>query len=597
MTREPSAPKGPGGQAAAPAGAANFLRHTLPVGTQIGGLEITGLIGEGGFGIVYLAYDATLQRQVALKEYMPSSLASRSASSADVSVKSPRYIDTFAAGLRSFVNEARLLAHFDHPALVKVHQFWQANRTAYMVMPYYPGPTLKAHLEALAKNGQTPDEATLREWLAPLLDALELMHAEQCYHRDVAPDNILLNPNGPLLLDFGAARRVISDMTHALTVMLKPGYAPIEQYGDAASMAQGPWTDLYALGSVVYFAITGHSPITSVERVMGDPLPSLASVAAGRYSAAFLRAIDAALAVRPKDRPQSVAALRALLDGADAQAAGSRRAPAPPERSKSKVDDSAPPNVRAAGESAPGAHAEDGAAPNALARPEAVQPLPLPSVVARRPARRGLMLGLALAAAVGVGFTLAFMARRAGAPSPVSLPAAASVPAPMATPAPTLAGESAPAPRAEAPRTTPPGAANAPAVAPAIAPVVTPTATTAARPAATPQAKPALAPAASPPRAAAPRAARAVPAKPAASARSDSQSARPVPPAGTGPAPARATGTADMALEKAATPAARAEPVLPKAAPKPARCAEILQRGAQQPLSTDDVAFLRKECR
>jgi serine/threonine protein kinase len=287
------------------------------VGTQIGGLEITGLIGEGGFGVVYLAFDATLQRQVALKEYMPSSLASRSVSGTDVSVKAGRYAETFAAGLRSFVNEARLLAHFDHPALVKVHQFWQANRTAYMVMPYYQGPTLKAHLGALAAQGKTPDEATLRQWLVPLLDALELMHSEQCYHRDVAPDNILLTANGPLLLDFGAARRVISDMTHALTVMLKPGYAPIEQYGDAASMAQGPWTDLYALGSVIYFAITGHSPITSVERVMGDPLPALANVAAGRYSASFLRAIDAALAVRPKDRPQSVAEFRALLQSAE----------------------------------------------------------------------------------------------------------------------------------------------------------------------------------------------------------------------------------------------------------------------------------------
>ena len=297
----------------------------MPRGTRLGEYELKRVLGIGGFGIVYLAFDTTLQRQVALKEYMPSSLASRSGAGNDVSVKSPRYAETFAAGLRSFVNEARLLAHFDHPALVKVHQFWQANRTAYMVMPYYEGPTLKAHLREMADRGRMPDEATLRAWLTPLLDALELMHAEQCYHRDVAPDNILLTSKGPLLLDFGAARHVISDMTHALTVMLKPGYAPIEQYGDAASMAQGPWTDLYALGSVVYFAITGRSPITSVERVMGDPLPALANVAAGRYSATFLRAIDTALAVRPKDRPQSVAAFRALLQGGEP--AGSSVAP------------------------------------------------------------------------------------------------------------------------------------------------------------------------------------------------------------------------------------------------------------------------------
>ncbi len=292
-----------------------FSNHTLPIGTMVGGLQITGLIGEGGFGVVYLAFDTTLQRQVALKEYMPSSLASRAQNSADVSVKSPRFLDTFNAGLRSFVNEARLLAHFDHPSLVKVHQFWQANRTAYMVMPYYQGPTLKAHVATLRATGSRPDENMLRQWLVPLLDALETMHGENCFHRDIAPDNILLTSNGPLLLDFGAARRVISDMTQALTVILKPGYAPIEQYGDVATMTQGAWTDLYALASVVYYCITGHSPITSVERVMGDPLPRLSRVAAGQYSSTFLGAIDAALAVRPADRPQSVAEFRAMLDG------------------------------------------------------------------------------------------------------------------------------------------------------------------------------------------------------------------------------------------------------------------------------------------
>ncbi|MBI3367358.1 MAG: serine/threonine protein kinase [Burkholderiales bacterium] len=298
-----------------PSAPAAVSGHTLPPGTVIGGLTISGLIGEGGFGIVYLAFDPTLQRQVALKEYMPTTLAARGQNSSEVTVRSVDYIDTFNAGLRSFVNEARLLARFDHPALVKVHQFWQANRTAYMVMPFYQGSTLKAHIKAELAQGRHPDEAQLRAWLAPLLDALEVMHAEQCYHRDIAPDNILLTPSGPLLLDFGAARRVISDMTQALTVILKPGYAPIEQYGEAASMTQGPWTDLYALASVIYFTITGHSPITSVERMMGDPLPRLAEEANGKYGQTFLTAIDAALAVRPQDRPQSVAEFRALLAG------------------------------------------------------------------------------------------------------------------------------------------------------------------------------------------------------------------------------------------------------------------------------------------
>lgn len=286
--------------------------HTLPAGHRVSEFEVQGCVGEGGFGIVYLAFDHLLQRRVALKEFMPSSIALRSPGGAAVRVKAPRHQEAFEAGLRSFVNEARLLAQFDHPALVKVHRFWEANGTAYMVMPYYEGPTLK---RALAERAEPPDERTLRAWLAPLLDALTLLHGARCLHRDIAPDNILLTAGGPLLLDFGAARRVIGDLTHALTVVLKPCYAPIEQYGAAPEeMPQGPWTDLYALASVVHYAITGKPPMPSVDRLLADRLVPLSQRAAGRYSAGFLHAIDAALALKPRDRPQSVAALRVLLD-------------------------------------------------------------------------------------------------------------------------------------------------------------------------------------------------------------------------------------------------------------------------------------------
>src|SRR5450432_407001 len=295
--------------------------HTLPLGTRLRDYEITGLIGEGGFGIVYLAWDHSLQRRVAVKEYMPSSMAARVGGSSAIVVKSERHLDTFKAGLKSFVNEARLLARFDHRSLVKVYRFWEENGTAYMVMPYYEGPTLKT---ALAELGHVPSEAELRAWLKPILNALTVMHAAQCYHRDIAPDNILLTPRGPLLLDFGAARRVIGDMTHAITVVLKPGYAPIEQYGDVASMTQGAWTDLYALACVVYYAITGKTPMSSVERLMDDRLEPLSVTAAGHYSPAFLRAVDAALAVRPGDRPQNEQQFRALLDAGLPRAAPAR---------------------------------------------------------------------------------------------------------------------------------------------------------------------------------------------------------------------------------------------------------------------------------
>ncbi|HET9206214.1 MAG TPA: serine/threonine-protein kinase, partial [Burkholderiaceae bacterium] len=285
--------------------------NALPDGTRIGEFEIRSVIGEGGFGIVYLAWDHLLQRQVAIKEYMPSTLATRSLGTTDVTPRADKFAETFALGLRSFINEAQLLASFDHPSLLKVYRFWEANGTAYMVMPFYQGTTLK---RTLIQLNAPPGEGWLMEQLVPLLDALDEMHQAHCYHRDIAPDNILLLVEGrPLLLDFGAARRVIGDGTQALTAFLKPGYAPVEQYAEMPSMKQGAWTDLYALGSVLHYAIVGHTPPESVARLVTDTMVPLTQVAAGRYSERFLRAIDHALGVRPQDRPQSVAELRAEL--------------------------------------------------------------------------------------------------------------------------------------------------------------------------------------------------------------------------------------------------------------------------------------------
>jgi serine/threonine protein kinase len=293
----------------APAGMA-ASQNALPVGTTLGEFEITGLIGEGGFGIVYRAYDHSLQREVALKEYMPAALAGRGAG-ATVAVRSEKHAETFQAGLRSFINEARLLAQFDHPSLVKVYRFWEGNGTAYMVMPLYRGVTLKERLNLMSGP---PDEAWLKQLLSQLLDALDIIHSDQCLHRDIAPDNILIQPDDrPLLLDFGAARRVIGNMTQSLTVILKPGYAPVEQYAEVASMKQGAWTDIYALAAVVYFAITSHPPMPSVGRMFADSLVPLSKAAEGRYSADFLQAMDRALAVKPEDRFRNVHELRTFL--------------------------------------------------------------------------------------------------------------------------------------------------------------------------------------------------------------------------------------------------------------------------------------------
>jgi hypothetical protein len=190
-----------------------------------------------------------------------------------------------------------------------------------MAMPLYEGGTLKQALRArAAASNETPDENWLRRLLVPLLDALELLHRADCLHRDISPDNILLvggdrSDVQPLLLDFGAARRVIGEQTQALTVILKPGFAPIEQYDEIPGMKQGPWTDLYALAAVVHFAITGRAPAPSVGRLVHDAHEPLAETARGRYSEAFLAAIDRALAPRPADRPQSVGEFRRMLSG------------------------------------------------------------------------------------------------------------------------------------------------------------------------------------------------------------------------------------------------------------------------------------------
>jgi len=286
--------------------------NALPRGTRLGEFEVRRVLGVGGFGIVYLAFDHALEREVAVKEYMPASLAGRTAT-LQVSVLSSAQADTFALGLRSFVNEARLLARFDHPSLVKVHRYWEDNQTAYMAMPFYRGPNLH---RVRRDNPLPPTEAWLRGLVDPLLGAIERLHAEAVYHRDISPDNIIVQPDGrPVLLDFGAARRVISDKSLALTAILKPAYAPIEQYAEAGSVKQGPWTDLYALGATVHHQLLGKAPPPATARTVHDDATPLATLALPGCSPGFLHAIDWMLRPRPADRPQSVAALRAVLNG------------------------------------------------------------------------------------------------------------------------------------------------------------------------------------------------------------------------------------------------------------------------------------------
>lgn len=439
-TMAAGAPPAPATQGAA--SSAGDSGNALPIGTYLGEFELTGLIGEGGFGIVYLAWDHSLQRKVALKEYMPSALAARE--STGVQVRSERYRETFDAGLKSFVNEARLLAQFDHPSLVKVYRFWEANGTAYMVMPLYEGTTLKDKLRAL---GKPPEEAWLLSILGPLTEALAVIHAESCFHRDIAPDNvILLAASGrPLLLDFGAARRVIGDMTQALTVILKPGYAPVEQYAEAPHMKQGPWTDVYALAASIHFAIIGRTPPPSVGRLMGDSFVPLSQSAAGRYSTRFLAAIDKALAVRPEQRTQTITELRLDLGlgeiGDTPQSSSITRIEPPPPAAPPPAPVPAPPALQT-----PRQTTEEANAPTIIPQAPAPQPsapvpqpAPRPAAPQARPGPNKAMIG-AIAAGVlvagGVGGWLALGGKKTEAPPPVAAPAPAPATQPAPVPAP-----------------------------------------------------------------------------------------------------------------------------------------------------------------
>ncbi len=458
---------------AAPA-PAHDMGNGLPIGTRLGEFELVKLLGEGGFGIVYLAHDHSLQRRVALKEYMPSSLAQRTLDS-QVQVRSERYRETFEAGRKSFINEAHLLAQFDHPSLVKVYRFWEANGTAYMVMPFYEGKNLRDTLRA---SPQAPDEHWLRTLLLPLTEALLVIHAEQCYHRDIAPDNVMMlaGSNRPLLLDFGAARRVIGDMTQALTVILKPGYAPVEQYAEIPGMKQGSWTDVYALAAVVHYAITGRTPPPSVGRLLGDTYQPLAQVAAGRYSEPFLAAIDHALAVRPDQRIQTITQFRHEL-GLDqmvapstvmtlAQPGGAPPMPPPPSPPPSPFTqasaDAATQALTAMPRTAyvpPAAPLPTVAAPPVQAAPAAAAAAP----AAAAPAGNSRMLvgagvGVLLLGALGFG-GWRMLAAPSSLPPPAQAPVQTAAQTPAQTPAP-------PAPAvAVAPAATTPAAA-APTVTP-----------------------------------------------------------------------------------------------------------------------------------
>lgn len=289
----------------------NHTPNALPAGYRFNEFEIKEVIGGGGFGIVYRAWDHQLERTIAIKEYMPVSLAVRGADLA-LELRGERFQKLFNAGRNSFIQEARLLARFNHPGLLHVLRFWEENGTAYMGTLYYSGMTLK---EWQLTSPDSIDEAWIRRLLPPLFGAINTIHTAGYLHRDISLDNIQIQENQlPVLLDFGSARKEIGNLSDETEIMLKPGFAPIEQYSEEGEVEQGPWTDIYALGAVLHTLITGHAPPVSVVRCIEDNYQPLVERKPEGYSLPLLHAIDCALAMKPEDRPQGIDAFARLID-------------------------------------------------------------------------------------------------------------------------------------------------------------------------------------------------------------------------------------------------------------------------------------------
>ena len=285
--------------------------HALPSGYRIEEYELVRVLGSGGFGITYLGYDHHLDKAVAIKEYLPNDLAVRTENHS-VLPKSTQDRADYEWGLERFLNEAQTLARFDHRHIIKIHRFFRAHGTGYIVMEYAEGETLS---DVLQRKG-TLTEAELKQLLFPILDGLEAVHEADFLHRDIKPGNIVIRDDGsPVLIDFGSARQAVAGKSRSVTAIVTPGYASIEQY--SVKGRQGPWTDIYALGAVCYRCLNGEPPNDATERLREDPLVPAAERSKGKASASLLGAIDRALRVDEGERPQSIKGWRSELEGAD----------------------------------------------------------------------------------------------------------------------------------------------------------------------------------------------------------------------------------------------------------------------------------------
>lgn len=268
------------------------------------------VLGQGGFGITYLAWDINLNVKLAIKEYFPQQFVTRESGKSMISVVSGSLGHNYSYGLEKFLQEARTLAQFEgHPNIVSVRDYFQANGTAYFVMSYVEGLTLQQYLNN--SGGKLPFHQA-KSFIMPVLDALKEIHAVNILHRDISPDNIFINDKGQIiLLDFGAARQAASDQK-SLSIILKPGYAPEEQYRSRGK--QGPWTDIYAVAATLYRLITGWQPPEALERLTNDTLASPRRIGVD-ISTVEEEALLKAISVRAQDRFQAVEDFQAALMG------------------------------------------------------------------------------------------------------------------------------------------------------------------------------------------------------------------------------------------------------------------------------------------
>jgi len=302
----------------------------LPGETLLLEYRVKSTLGADGFGITYLAYDTVLNKSVAIKEYFPFGLVVRAPDGSVIPASDAEA--NYQKGLAQFLVEARALARFTHPNIVAVDRCFEANGTAYMLREYEKGESL-ADRFASAR----PSESTLKAILAPLLDGLEAVHEAGVLHRDIKPTSIFVRDDGsPVLLDFGTARLASRAAIQDIIPVLTPGYAPIEHY--IRSGHQGPWSDIYSLAGVLFWAVTGQHPSDSLSRLRMDNVPKMLGAARAHYSATFLSAIQWGLGVEENYRPQSVAQWRrSVIHGVPAHVADSRAVEARPDATRKYV--------------------------------------------------------------------------------------------------------------------------------------------------------------------------------------------------------------------------------------------------------------------